>query len=118
MTQADTQANLPLTEASLFILLSLAPEPKHGYAIMKDVQALSENRVVLSTGTLYGALKRLLEQGWIERVEEASGAAEESGRPRKVYALTDRGRRIVNAEIARLRSLVAVAQWRVSGEPA
>lgn len=117
-TQTDIQANLPLTEAVLFILLSLAPEPKHGYAIMKDVQSLSDNRVVLSTGTLYGALKRLLEQGWIERVEDTEGAAEESGRPRKAYALTDRGRRIMNAEVARLQSLVAVAQWRVSEEPA
>jgi DNA-binding PadR family transcriptional regulator len=117
-TQTDIQANLPLTEAVLFILLSLAPDPKHGYAIMKDVRALSENRVVLSTGTLYGALKRLLEQGWIERVEDTKDATEESRRPRKAYALTNRGRRIMDAEVARLRSLVAIAQWRVSEEPA
>lgn len=117
-TQADVQVNLPLTEATLFILLSLAPEPKHGYAIMKDVQALSENRVVLSTGTLYGALKRLLEQGWIERVEDADGVPEESGRPRKAYALTGLGRRILDAEVARLRSLILAAQSRVAERPA
>jgi len=51
-TQIDVQASLPLTEATYFILLGLASEPKHGYAIMKDVTALSDNRVVLSTGTL------------------------------------------------------------------
>jgi DNA-binding PadR family transcriptional regulator len=112
-TQTDIEANLPLTEAVFFILLSLAPESKHGYAIMKDVQALSENRVLLSTGTLYGALKRLLEQGWIERVEGASDTAGESGRPRKAYALTGLGRRILDAEVTRLRSLVVVAQSRV-----
>ena len=55
--------NTPLTEATYFIMLSLSREPRHGYAIMKDVQSLSEDRVILSTGTLYGALKRLLKQG-------------------------------------------------------
>lgn len=117
-TQTDIQAQLPLTEAVLFILLSLAPGPKHGYAILKDVQALSKNRVVLSTGTLYGALKRLLEQGWIERVEDNGDAVEESGRPRKAYALTDLGRRVLDAEVARLRSLVVMAQSRFVEEPA
>ena len=117
-TQADIQAHLPLTEAVLFILLSLAPEPKHGYAIMKDVQTLSENRVVLSTGTLYGALKRLLEQGWIERVEDTGDAAEGSGRPRKAYALTGLGGRILDAEVARLRSLIVAARSRIAEEPA
>ena len=117
-TKVGIQTHLPLTEAVLFILLSLAPEPKHGYAIMKDVQALSENRVVLSTGTLYGALKRLLEQGWIERVEDVDGAAEESGRPRKAYALTGLGRRILDAEVARLRSLIVTAQSRIAEESA
>ena len=106
----DIQTFLPLTEATLFILLSLAPEPKHGYAIMKDVQALSDNRVVFSTGTLYGALKRLLDQGWIKRV----GDPHEDGtaRERKSYALTDRGRRVLRAEVARLQRLVGIAELR------
>jgi DNA-binding PadR family transcriptional regulator len=63
-----TEQNAPLTEATFFILLSLSPAPKHGYAIMKEVKALSNGRIVFSTGTLYGALRRLLEQGWIRRV--------------------------------------------------
>ena len=112
----DIQADLPLTEATLFIMLSLTPKPKHGYAIMKDVRTLSENRVVLSTGTLYGALKRLLERGWIERVDDL--ASEETGRTRKPYALTDLGWRILNAEVARLRTLVAVAHLRRVGKEA
>ncbi len=65
MTEIDPNLELPLSEAVFLILLSLMPGPKHGYAIMKDVQALSENRVSLSTGTLYGALKRLLKQEWV-----------------------------------------------------
>jgi len=115
--QANIQENLPLTEATLFIMLSLAPEPRHGYAIMKDVQAFSEGRVVLSTGTLYGALKRLLEQGWIERVDEAEqGSAEsnETGRPRKAYTLTHLGKRVLDAEVARLQTLVSVARLRTA----
>lgn len=101
---------LPLTEATFFILLSLSPGRKHGYAILKDVQALSHNRVVLSTGTLYGSLKRLLEQGWIVRVEEPG--VPNNGRGRKAYALTDLGRRVLNAETERLQTLVRAARNR------
>jgi DNA-binding PadR family transcriptional regulator len=102
--------NLPLTEATFFVLVSLSPGRKHGYAIMKDVQALSHNRVVLSTGTLYGSLKRLLELGWILRVQEPS--APQNGRERKAYALTDLGRRVLSAETERLETLVRAAQKR------
>ena len=49
---------LPLSEPVLFVLLSLAEQPRHGYSIIKDVERISEGRVVLSTGTLYGALQR------------------------------------------------------------
>jgi len=122
----DIQAHLPLTEATFFIMLSLAPGRKHGYAIMKDVRALSENRVVLSTGTLYGALKRLLDNGWIRRVddveqaptEQATDSSNRPGRPRKDYALTDLGRRILEAETERLGALVAVARLRAAGKQA
>ena len=107
----------PLSEAVFFILLSLAPRPKHGYAIMKDVENLSQERVVLSTGTLYGAIKRLLVQGWIEPAVEAEWAADDAGEPprgRKAYALTELGRSILQAEISRLQSLVDVAQLRLA----
>jgi len=105
----DHQDNLPLSEAVFFILLSLAPGPKHGYAIMKDVEALSNLRVSLSTGTLYGALKRLLDGGWVRRVDEGQGG---SGRERKSYALTQLGKGTLEAETARMQSLVAAAQKR------
>src|SRR2546421_10786054 len=62
--------SLPVTEPVLLILLSLAEQPRHGYAILQDVQEMSEGRVTLSTGTLYGALRRLLDDGWIERFHE------------------------------------------------
>lgn len=116
MVPADFDDQLPLTEATFFILLSLAPAQKHGYAILKDVEALSEGRVRLSTGTLYGALKRLLDQGWIDRVDDAE--AGEGGRPRKAYRLTRLGRRLLEAETARVERLARVARLRVVNKAA
>jgi DNA-binding PadR family transcriptional regulator len=110
------EANLPLTEVSYFILLSLVPRPRHGYAIMKDVREMSQNRVELSTGTLYGAIKRMLEQGWILHSDDPEG--EQSGRERKFYSLTGLGRQILKAEIERLHSLVVAARLRSAGENA
>ena len=112
----DAQDNTPLREATFFILLSLATAPKHGYAIMKDTARLSDGRVNLSTGTLYGAIKRLLEAGWIRRVE--NGDEEGNGRPKKEYKLTEQGRRIFEAEVARLESIVTVARESTAGAQA
>ena len=112
INQDHSQEHSPLSEATLFILLSLSGEPRHGYAIMKDVERMSQGRVKLSTGTLYGALRRLLEDGWIRRAGDIP--ATEEGRVRKVYALTHLGRRILNAEVARLEILVTTAQLRMA----
>lgn len=112
----NVQDQLPLTESTFFIILSLAPGPKHGYAILKEVEALSEGRVTLSTGTLYGALKRMLDGGWIERV--ADPEPDESNRERKAYRLTKLGRRILEAETVRLRRLVGLAELQSEGKPA
>ncbi|MBN2148935.1 MAG: PadR family transcriptional regulator [Anaerolineales bacterium] len=106
----QAQDHLPLTETTLFILLSLAATPKHGYAIIKEVEAMSAGRVVLATGTLYSALRRLLEDGWIERVEDAppqNGSLE-----RKRYRLTDFGRKILDLESERLKTLVSLISVR------
>lgn len=109
----DPQDYLPLTETSFFILLSLATSPKHGYAIMKEVEAMSEARVMLATGTLYSALRRMLDDGWIERLEENSVNA---GRERKLYQLTEYGRRILEAEIVRLQKLINLPQLKNARE--
>lgn len=101
----------PLTEATFLILLSLSPGPKHGYAILKAVESLSEGRVLLSTGTLYGALKRLLEDGLIQRM--ADPLPNPTDRERKAYILTEHGRRVLNAEAARMRRLVALVPAQV-----
>ncbi len=95
---------LPLTETSFFILLSLATTPKHGYGIIKEVEAFSAGRVVLAAGTLYTALRRMLEDGWIERLEDNSG----DSRERKLYGLTDLGYRIFELETRRMQKLVGL----------
>jgi DNA-binding PadR family transcriptional regulator len=99
----------PLTEAILLVLLSLADEPRHGYSIIKDVEQMTSGRVLLSTGTLYGALQRLLEQEWIEPIEE-----EESSRGRRAYRLTSLGRRNLKQELARMKEITRLAELRVS----
>ncbi|HWH57908.1 MAG TPA: PadR family transcriptional regulator [Terriglobales bacterium] len=98
----------PLSEPVIFIMLSLALRPQHGYAILKNVAELSEHRVKLSTGTLYGALSRLLDDGLIERAQE-----ENASRGRHKYRLTSAGRRALHSEIARLRALTRVAGLRL-----
>jgi DNA-binding PadR family transcriptional regulator len=100
---------MEVSEPVLLILLSLADQPRHGYAILQDTERMSDGRVRLSTGTLYGALGRLLEEGWIERYEE-----EESPRGRQAYRLTALGRRNLQQEVSRLKQLTRVATLRVA----
>ena len=102
-------ASLPLTEPVLLILLSLAGQSQHGYAILKDVERMSSGRVLLSTGTLYGALRRLLEDDWIERFDE-----QESSRGRQAYRLTAQGRRNLQLEIDRMKHITRLASLRVA----
>lgn len=104
---------LPLTEPVLFILLSLAGQPRHGYSILKDVEQMSHGRVVLSTGTLYGALRRLLDEQWIERIKE-----QERPRGRQAYRLTSRGRRNLQLEVSRMKNLTRLANSRVTAQEA
>jgi DNA-binding PadR family transcriptional regulator len=101
--------DLPLTEPVFLILISLAERPRHGYSILKDVKETSCGRVVLSTGTLYGALRRLLANRLIERFEE-----EDSPRGRLAYRLTSSGRRNLQLEMDRLKHLTRVANLRVA----
>lgn len=105
----DSESFLPLTEATFFILLSLSPGPKHGYAIMKEVNRLSGGRITFSTGTLYGAIKRLLDQGWIVRNGEEEESGDETSRSRKDYMLTPFGRKVLNSDVSRMQSLIQLA---------
>jgi len=100
---------MDVSEPVLLILLSLAEQPRHGYAILQDTERLSEGRVRLSTGTLYGALRRLLEEDWIERFQE-----EDNSRGKQAYRLTATGRRNLQMEVARMKQLTRVAGLRVA----
>jgi len=98
----------PLTEPVLLILMSLADRPRHGYALIKDVETLSNGRVRLSTGTLYGALHRLLEDVWIERFEQ-----EDTSREKQAYRLTLAGRKRLQLELDRMKQLTRAASARL-----
>lgn len=95
----------PLTETTYLILVALA-EPRHGYGVMQVVKAASEGMVNLGPGTLYGALTKMLEQGWIER----AGESELGGERRKTYVLTSKGRELVEKESERLQALASMGR--------
>ena len=99
----------PISEPVLLILLSLADQPRHGYAILQDTAKMSDGRVRLSTGTLYGALSRLLEEGWIERFKE-----EDNSRGKQAYRLTLLGQRNLQREVNRMKQLTRLAHLRVA----
>ena len=92
-------SNEALTEAVYYILLSLV-EPMHGYGIMQNVEQLSNGRVKLAAGTLYGAINTLLEKGWIVAL---SG---EKGSRKKEYLITEQGKKMLHSEIIRLKELL------------
>ncbi|RPI82223.1 MAG: PadR family transcriptional regulator [Chloroflexi bacterium] len=103
-----------VSEQVFYILLSLSTGPKHGYAILKDVETLSENELVLSTSTLYGALIRLEEQGIVRHVPVKGQVA--PGLPRKVYELTPHGLVVLQAEVSRLERMAKLGKRHLVGE--
>ena len=103
--------NAPLTPAMFQILLALADSEKHGYAILKDVEEATAGEVRLSTGTLYGIIKRLLNEGLIEELRRRPPAVEDDQR-RRYYRLTPRGRAVAVAEAERMEKLIAMARDR------
>ncbi|AHA29473.1 MULTISPECIES: PadR family transcriptional regulator [unclassified Exiguobacterium] len=99
---AKTVQETALTEAVYYILLSLQ-QPRHGYGIMQFVQELSNDRVKLAAGTLYGALSSLVDKGWIEAIEQETGR-------KKEYIITNQGRERLQVELDRLKELVRHGQ--------
>ena len=100
---------LPLTPAMFYVLVALADGDRHGYAIIKAVADHTSDTVVLSTGTLYGIIKRLLAEGLIVESARRPAAALDDER-RRYYRLTDFGRRVAIAEAERLEKMVAVVR--------
>ena len=100
---------LPLSPAIHHILLALADEERHGYAIMLEVSRLTSGATKMGPGTLYGTIKRMLEAGLIEESDERPDPALDDER-RRYYKLTDFGGRVARAETRRLATLLRVAQ--------
>lgn len=101
----------PLTTASFHILLALSAGERHGYAIMQEVEALTDSHVKLGPGTLYRSIKTLLADGLIEETVERPDPALDDER-RRYYRLTEVGRRAAQIEAERLAELVRVARSR------
>jgi DNA-binding PadR family transcriptional regulator len=110
MTQNDAQALLPLTPVVLHILLALVDERqgKHGYAVAREVEELTEGQIRMGPGTLYGSIQRMLDASLIE--ERRSRAASNDDERRRYYKLTPLGRRALELEVGRLAAVVAIAR--------
>jgi DNA-binding PadR family transcriptional regulator len=100
---------LPLTPAMFHILLALADGEKHGYAILKEVARRTEDKVRLSTGTLYGNLARLESAGWIAESNRRPEAVLDDER-RRYYRLTELGREVAVAEAERMEEALMQAR--------
>ena len=109
MPTPDPQSQLPLTPVVLHILLALADEPqgKHGYAIAREVEEVTDGHVRMGAGTLYGSIQRMLDAALIE--ERRTRANPEQER-RRYYRVTAFGRRVLGLELARLSEVVAIAR--------
>ena len=101
-----------MTEPAFFILTALVDAPRHGYGIVADVAELSQGRVQLKIGSLYGALDRLVDGGLVELDREEAS----QGRLRRYYRLTERGRHALDAEAQRLAANASLASTRLRGQ--
>ena len=97
---------LPLTHVVYYVLLSLSEDARHGYGIIKDVSRRTGGRLELEAGTLYAAVKRLRDDGWIDETEGPDTADAR----RRYYELTPLGRRVLRAESERLEQMVELAR--------
>jgi DNA-binding PadR family transcriptional regulator len=107
--EADPQTVIPLTQPVFQILLALADSERHGYAIIKEVERRSSGKVKLSTGTLYAAIKRLLDDGLITETDRRPQRERDDER-RRYYCLTAFGKKVARAEAHRMVELVEVAR--------
>ena len=106
---ADVDSFIPLPTAVFHILVALADRERHGYSIMQDVTARTGGKVRLSAGTLYSAIRRMLEQGLIEEMRNSPDPASDDDR-RRYYRLTRLGRDVALAEARRLTDMLSQAR--------
>ena len=109
MTNRNPSDLLPLPVAQLHILLALATGEKHGYAIMREVEVLTEGAVTMGPGTLYGTVKKMLKVELIEESDERPDPELDDQR-RRYYRITGMGRRVLDAEVNRMEQLARTAR--------
>ena len=102
--------HLPLTPLSMAILLSLAKEDLHGYALMKEIERHSDGELAPGTGSLYAALQRLMDDGMLVESPDLPGPEEDQRR--RYYRITDAGREAARAESRRMQRVLEVARER------
>ena len=111
-TESDNpSAFLPLPPVTFHILLALAGEDRHGYAILQDIAARTGGAVTIGPGTLYRSIQRMLEQGLVVETQDRP-APEMDDERRRYYRLTDLGRAVARAEVERLADTLALARAR------
>src|ERR1043165_3824048 len=98
--QANPNDLLPLAVATFHILVAVAEPDRHGYAIMQDVAMRTQGALKLSPGTLYGSIKRMLDEGLIVELDDRQRPQEDDER-RRYYRITPFGRSVAQAEAAR-----------------
>lgn len=103
------EKSIPLTEALFYILLAVR-HPNHGYGIIQEVEELTEGRVVLGAGTLYGAIQSLEKKGWIRIYSEDT-----ESRKKKEYLITQEGKSVFQQERKRLEELLKNAKCMDEG---
>jgi DNA-binding PadR family transcriptional regulator len=108
MKSPDVDSQVPLTPVVFHILLALADGEKHGYAIMLEVERVTDGHISMGPGTLYGSIKRMLAANLIEESDERPDQALDDQR-RHYYRLTGFGWRVLDAEVARLAQAVRLA---------
>jgi DNA-binding PadR family transcriptional regulator len=106
---AEIQNLLPLTPTVFHMLLALADGEKHGYGIMKAVEDETQGQMQIRTGSLYGSIRRMIEAGLIQEMDQRPDPELDDER-RRYYGLTDFGRRVLTSEAARITQAVAVIQ--------
>jgi DNA-binding PadR family transcriptional regulator len=108
-TEPDVSRFLPLSPQVFHILVALADRDQHGYSIMQDVELRTGGELRLSPGTLYGSIKRMLEQGLVAELRRRD-RPDESDERRRYYRLTPLGRKVVKAEALRMSELIEQAR--------
>ena len=108
MENRDPSDLLPLPVAQLHILLALADGEKHGYAIMTEVEVMTDGAVTMGPGTLYGTVKRMLNAGMVEETDERPDPELDDER-RRYYRLSGFGAKVFDAEMARMEQLARTA---------